>query len=298
MPKRTNDFQGLIKLIYDQIVPEGGVVTESGMVLDKDAGILREVDILVEYKYAGHPFKFIVECRNHSRKQTIEWIDGLIGKTKSLDVNKVIAVSSKGFHPSAIRKANENNIETFTLEQANDTNWGEFPFKPGIVLISNEIYKINNVFYKSKDKFIDMSELNLESQVQIDSENKSTLKGLVENFFHNFITPQIEQYKKDNFLKLFQTREDTEKTLIVESEHNWPEVTASDKNGNLVTFSNVKYVVFGTRTIADVEQEHKVFNNKVISLGKHQDIDGTKYDFTTIQDPDTQKLHINWARKK
>lgn len=298
MPKRTNDFQGLIKLIYDQIVPEGGIVTESGMVLDKEAGILREVDILVEYKYAGHPFKFIVECRNYSRKQTIEWIDGLIGKTKSFDVNKVIAVSNKGFHPSAIRKAKENNIEIFTLEQANDTKWSEFPFEPGIALISGEFYKIDNVFYKNGDEFIDMSELNLESQVQIDGENSNTLKGLVENFFHNFIIPQIEQYKKNNFIKLFQTRGDIEKTLIVESEHNWPEVTASDKNGNLVTFSKVKYVVLGTRTIADVKQEHKLYNDKIVSLGKHQDNEGTKYNLVTIQDPDTKKIHFNWERKK
>ena len=47
MPKRTNEFQKLITSIYKKITPIGGVVTESGMVYDKDAKELREVDILV-----------------------------------------------------------------------------------------------------------------------------------------------------------------------------------------------------------------------------------------------------------
>lgn len=298
MPKRTNDFQTLIKTIYDQIVPEGGVVTESGMVLDKEAGILREVDVLVEYKYAGHQFKFIVECRNHSRKQTIEWIDGLIGKTKSLDVNKVIAVSSKGFHPSAITKAKENNIETFTLEQANDTSWGEFPFKPGMALLSNEFYRINDFLYKNGDEFFPITQLNTESQVQINGENTGTLKELIEYFFQTILIPRIEKNLKENFLQLFPTREDAEKFLISEGEDTWPEVEVLDINGKKVLFSKVKYVVVSARKVADVEQEHKVFNEKVISVGKYQDTEGTKYNFVTTQDPDTKKIHIKLERKK
>ena len=39
--KRTNDFQDLIASIYKQIVPDGGKVTESGMVYDKEADTLR-----------------------------------------------------------------------------------------------------------------------------------------------------------------------------------------------------------------------------------------------------------------
>ena len=124
MPKRTNDFQTLIKHIYEQIVPAGGVVTESRMLHDRDSGELREVDILVSYKYAGHEFSFIVECRDHTRPQCVEWIDSLIGKSKSLGVNKVVAVSRNGFYKPAIKKAKENGIETFTLEEANEKHWG------------------------------------------------------------------------------------------------------------------------------------------------------------------------------
>jgi len=70
MPKRTNEFQELITTVYEQITHQGGRVTESGMVFDKDANILREVDILVEYRYAHHDFKLVIECRDRSRKDS------------------------------------------------------------------------------------------------------------------------------------------------------------------------------------------------------------------------------------
>ena len=183
MPKRSNDFQELIKTIYEQIVPDGGSVTESGMVLDKEAGILREVDILVEYKYAGHEFRFIVECRDRSRPDTVEWIDGLIGKSKSLNVNKVIAVSNKGFAASAEKKAMENGIETLTLKRANETDWTKFPIKPGVLLLTDDVYRIQDVLHKSNGDYIPIVKLGLESNVVINDEIAGDVRGLVEYFF-------------------------------------------------------------------------------------------------------------------
>lgn len=170
MPKRTNDFQELIKKIYEKIVPEGGTVTESKMVYDKEAGILREVDILVEFKYVGHEFSFIVECRDQSRSETIEWIDEIIGKTKSLNVNKVIAVSSKGFSSSAERKAKENGIETLTLEIAKETDWANFPIRPGVVVMTDDIYRISDVSYKDGDDYIPIKYLGFDNQVEVNGE--------------------------------------------------------------------------------------------------------------------------------
>lgn len=298
MPRRTNDFQKLIKLIYEKITPQDGTVTESGMIRDKDSNELREVDILVEYKYAGHEFKFIIECRDHLRKQSVEWIDALIGKANSLNVNKVIAVSSTGFSKAALVKAKVNNIETFSLQQAEDTNWGEFPFKPGIALLSSEVFTIKDVFYKNGNEFVPITQLNIGSQIQINGENTGTLKECIEGFFQTFIIPQIESYIKENFMQLFPTREDVEKFLISEREYTWPVVEALDNDGNKVNFTNIKYVILSTRKVEDVQQDHKVYGDKVISLGKHQDTEGSKYDFVTIQDPDTRKIHFRWEKKK
>jgi Restriction endonuclease len=298
MPKRTNDFQTLIKHIYEQIVPDGGTVTESGMVFDCEASILREVDILVEYKYAGHEFNFVVECRDRSRTETVEWIDSLIGKVKSLKVNKVIAVSNKGFAESAMAKAKANGIETLTLEEANDTHWGEFPIKPGLLLITNDVYRINDCFYKKGDDWIPITELDIESDVYVNGQVVGNLKDIIGRFFQEYIVPEIDKHKKEIFLELFKTKEDAEKMMIVESENTWPEINAHDRDGNKVNFSTVRYIVLGERKTVDIDQRHMVFNNNLVSVGKHLETDGIAINFRIVQDPETRKLHVNWFQTK
>lgn len=297
MPKRTNDFQSLIKKIYDQIVPEGGEVTESGMVFDKEAGILREVDILVKYKYAGHDFSFIVECRDRSRAETVEWIDELVGKTKSLSVNKVIAVSSKSFASSAKRKARENGIETLTLEKAQEVDWEKYPIKPGILVMTDDVYIINDVLYKVGEDYKPITSLGIDSNVGVNGEVIGDVKGFVGNFFKEHIVPHINEYKKNHFLEIFKTKEDVGKTLLVEIEYDWPGIYVLDNKGNKTELKKVKYIITGNRISMDVEQAHHVFNEKMVSTGRHLDADGSAIDFSVIQDPDTKKIHARWERK-
>lgn len=298
MPKRSNDFQELIKTIYEQIVPQGGSVTESGMVLDKEAEILREVDILVEYRYAGHKFRFIVECRDRSRAETIEWVDSLIGKSKSLNVNKVIAVSSKGFASTAEKKAMENGIETLTLEEAKETDWTKFPIKPGILVFTDDTYKIQDVLYKSNGDYMPIVELGLESNVVIGDEVAGDVRGLVEYFFREHLAPNIDQYKKEHFMEIFKTKEDATKTLLVESEHDWKGIFVINTNGQKIEIKKIKFIVTGNRQTSDVPQKHHIFNNKMISTGEYPDKDGTTIKFNIVQDPDTGKIHGRWRKTK
>ena len=165
MPKRTNEFQSLVKRIYEQIVPQGGTVTESAELWDEEAKKYREVDILVCLEYAGHYFRFIIECRDRARKETVEWIDGLVGRTKSLKVDRVIAVSSKGFAAAAERKAKYNNIETITMREAQDRDWVNFYFRPGVLVITEETYAIKEVTLAAVGEAIPVENLNLSCDV-------------------------------------------------------------------------------------------------------------------------------------
>jgi hypothetical protein len=297
MPKRTNDFQSLVKTIYEQIVPTGGVVTESAEVWDKEAGILREVDILVRYEYAGHEFSFVVECRDRSRKETVEWIDGLVGKTKALNVAKVIAVASSGFASSAKRKAKENGIETLTLKEAGEQDWTRFPMKPGLLVVSDETYLIHQVLYKACDEFRPIDDLGLNCEVELDGEPVGDLAGLTEHFFKEHVIPGVVAYTKQHFLDIFKTKEDINKPMLVESEHDWPKVVVTDNQGNRVEIARVKYVFTGVRQSMDVHQAHYVFNEKMISVGKHRDPDGTEIDFSLVQDSDSPTLRARWTKR-
>ncbi|MBW4531217.1 MAG: restriction endonuclease [Aphanothece saxicola GSE-SYN-MK-01-06B] len=297
MPKRTNDFQSLVKAIYEQIVPAGGVVAESAEVWDKEAGILREVDILVSYEYAGHEFSFIVECRDRSRKDTVEWIDGLIGKTKAFNVAKVIAVSSSGFASSATKKAKENGIETLALKEAEEQDWARYTMKPGLLVVSDEVFFISQVFYKACEEYRPMDDLGLKCGVVLEGEAVGDLAGLIEHFFKEHVIPGVEAYRKQHFLEIFKTREDIGKPMLVESEHDWPKVAVVDDHGNRVEISKVKYIFTGVRQSMDVHQAHYVFNQKMISMGRHRDPDGSEIDFSLIQDLGSPTLRASWTKR-
>jgi Restriction endonuclease len=123
MPKRTNQFQQLVAYIYKRTAPLGAAVTESAMLREDGEGAEREIDILVEARLAGHDIKVAVECRDRARDETLEWIDGLSGKTSRLKLNKVVAVSSSGFSPGAQRKAADHNIDLLTAHEAATVDW-------------------------------------------------------------------------------------------------------------------------------------------------------------------------------
>ncbi len=296
MPKRTNDFQELIKSVYDQIVPDGGKVTESEMVYDKDAEALREVDILVEYRYAHHDFKIAIECRDRSRKDSVEWIDGLIGKAKSLSVNKVVAVSKEGFTETAKTKAKANDIDTLTLDEAIDTDWSNFPFKPGIVIITGENFRLHDVLYKKNDKYHSLKELDLRSSVVMNGEDCGSIKENFDYFFINHLLPFIQTKKRKEVMELFKTRADLDKEIYIEWDHTFPGICARLPSGEEIDISVLKFTIFGTRNTEEVDQKHYKFNELMVSAGEHLDSDGSTIKFNIVQDPESKKIHGRWQR--
>ncbi len=123
MPKRTNDFQKLITMIYQQLATQGARVTESKMIRDIVTEEEREVDIAIEDEYMGQPILIGIECRDRRRNETTEWIDSLIGKYRDLPVDKVFAVSSSGFTKSAQQRGAAHRIVTLAITEAEETAW-------------------------------------------------------------------------------------------------------------------------------------------------------------------------------
>jgi hypothetical protein len=297
MPKRTNDFQELITTIYEQITPDNGKVTESGMVYDKDAKTLREADILIEYRFAHHDFKMMIECRDRSRKDSVEWIDGLIGKSKSLDVNKVVAVSKKGFTNSAIKKANNHGIDTLSTDEAVETDWEDYPFKPAISLFTDEKCQLVDVLYKVGEEYRSIIELGLDSIVYKDGIKLTTIKETFEYFLEKHFKPQIQDKVNKEALRIFKTKGDLSKTLYAESGFKFDGLKVKLDSGDEVDISQVKIIVNSTRKIYDVKPNHFKFNELMVSTGKHLDSDGSLLKLNVVQDAESKKMHVKWKRE-
>ena len=293
MPAQSNDFQRLIKAIYEQILPEGGTLTESGQVWDREAQTLREVDILVEFNYAGHGFKYIVECRDRSRWATVEWIDALVGKAKALDgINKVIAVSSKGFTPKAVQKARSHGIETLTLAQANEADWTRFPIRPGVVVLTGESYRIDDVLYPQGDAYVSVATLGIQNLVEFEGQILGDLEGLLVFYFQKIVVPYLNAYRDQHFLEIFKTRADIDLPMRIEVSYRWPACRVIMEDGTTTELREVRYIIFGNRNATDIKQEHRTYNDRMVSTGRHIDIDGSLIASIVVQDPDTEKLHI------
>lgn len=122
MPKRSNAFQRLILAIHKQLAGHASV-TESGMLRDRVSGELREVDVVISAREAGYDLVIGVECCDHARKATVEWVEQKCAKHASLATNKLVLVSRSGFTRPATRKAQLYGAVPLALEQTLAVDW-------------------------------------------------------------------------------------------------------------------------------------------------------------------------------
>ena len=85
-------------------------------------GVIREIDIRVT-SLTNPNDRMMIECRNHGRRQDVQWIDALEGKSHSLGFRKTIAVSSSGFTSNALTEAKDRGIVPLHLRAAEETDW-------------------------------------------------------------------------------------------------------------------------------------------------------------------------------
>jgi hypothetical protein len=123
MPKRTNPFQQLVYLIQHQLKDRPDTqVTESKMLADRQGGLEREVDIVVECSPNGVPYILAFECCAVARKATIEWVERQIKKHEHLS-DKLVLVARKGFTRTALDLARREGAVTITLSEAAAADW-------------------------------------------------------------------------------------------------------------------------------------------------------------------------------
>lgn len=122
MPKRSNKFQKLIAAIHGCIANDVSV-EESALLMDRETGEEREVDIVLKLQLGDYPVVLSVEVSDRSRRAGSGWVEEMAGKHQALQTNKLVLVSRSGFTKPAMKKAKSREIEALTIEEACATHW-------------------------------------------------------------------------------------------------------------------------------------------------------------------------------
>ncbi len=122
MPKRSNEFQRLVRLIETALAPDCGI-TESAMLTDSSTGEEREVDIVIRGRIGSRDLLIAVECTARRRPASVEWVEQTIAKHSVLPTDVLILVSKSGFTPQASNKGDQKNVRLVTMKEAIRADW-------------------------------------------------------------------------------------------------------------------------------------------------------------------------------
>jgi hypothetical protein len=298
MPKRTNDFQKLIKRIYEQIADKDDKVTESALVKENRSSTEREIDILLEKRMFGTSIKIAVECRGRERKDDIEWIDGLIGKFRDLDIQKVIAVSRSGFSPSAIEKANENHIDVLTLREALEKDWSKEFIRLGIGQIDRTDFQL--IIEISSDPPLQEQLLRTTELINQTGENVGNLED-VARFIYESMKNDIDIKIGNEMTTLFKTVEGiTSNELITEITKVPTRPTfILDTNRIKYRITNITLKIRSSFSFKAVTDQNFILGKTVTTLGAIETLEGggifSIMAVQTTDKPNQAKLQI-WPK--
>lgn len=116
-------FEKLISEMIGALRSNGSSVEHNARIVDRDTGIMRQVDILVRQGDKNLHY----ECRHHAGVQDVKWIEELIGRKLSLRVDEMIAVSSSGFSAPAIAKARTFSIGMLDMRDVSPDSIQDLP---------------------------------------------------------------------------------------------------------------------------------------------------------------------------
>lgn len=118
VPKRTNPFQQVVKLVYEHLAASGVAVKESHMLTDRVTKSPREVDVaLISEPADGVEVIVAIEATGRKRKLDLPAVEALLAKHNDLPTSKLIIVSNAGFYDDAREKAEHGKAIPVTPEE-------------------------------------------------------------------------------------------------------------------------------------------------------------------------------------
>lgn len=115
---------------------------------DRITGEPREHDVLITISGSHHKSTIGIECRDRSRKVTVNDVESFWSKCQDTGVDQGVLVSPKGFTKSAMMKAANRNMRCLQLAQVESFNW---LLASGMRTFTRRVKHTNWTFYPEVD---------------------------------------------------------------------------------------------------------------------------------------------------
>jgi hypothetical protein len=118
-------LEKLVQYVEETLSNEGFEVNVNRKLYNNEGVQIAEFDVTVNGRFGSTEISWLIECRDRpsSGKAPGEWILALSGKREVYKFNKVTAVSTTGFSPSAVSAAEKLGVE---LREVTATSVEEF----------------------------------------------------------------------------------------------------------------------------------------------------------------------------
>lgn len=123
MPRAGRKFEQLAQALEKYLANDGVTVESPGFLEDRITGQLREIDVLISRGIGHHKHLIAIECRDRSTPIGVPDVEAFHTKTKDLQINKAVFISSSGFRKTAIEKAVFYNISCLDIEDIESFDW-------------------------------------------------------------------------------------------------------------------------------------------------------------------------------
>ncbi len=156
MVRKGRKLEIIIQQLEMLVTDEDVEIKSPDYIYDKVAQIEREVDISIKGKLGTHKLLIIIECRDRPSgpKENLLWIEQIYTKTKDINANKVLAVTTTDYTPAAKTKADFYGIELRFLKELNPTEVQGWLETVSIEMqhVHHEILNVNMGLMSSLDK--------------------------------------------------------------------------------------------------------------------------------------------------
>lgn len=147
--KSGRTLERVIASIERVLAGAQGVTIESPKFLkDRLTGEDREHDVLLTIKSSHHTLTVSIECRDRSRKITVNDVEGFWAKCQHTGVDQGVLVSPKGYSKSALRKSEQLGLRCLMLAQVPTFNW---LLAPGLSTRTRRVLHTGWVFFPETD---------------------------------------------------------------------------------------------------------------------------------------------------